>query len=61
MKKQDLSENQGKFSYLAIGSNLGNRTENIERAKFELQNNQIQIIKITKLNVIILIANLFFI
>mgnify|MGYP006137531751 CR=1 FL=1 len=47
MKKQDLSENQVKFSYLAIGSNLGNRTENIERAKFELQNNQIQIIKIS--------------
>jgi 2-amino-4-hydroxy-6-hydroxymethyldihydropteridine diphosphokinase len=43
--KQDLLENQAKFSYLAIGSNLGNKIENIERAKFELQCNQIKIIK----------------
>ena len=45
MIKQDLLENQAKFSYLAIGSNLGNKIENIERAKFELQCNQIKIIK----------------
>jgi len=45
VKKQDLLENQVKFSYLAIGSNLGNKVENIERAKFELQNNKIKIIK----------------
>ncbi len=45
MIKQDLLENQVKFSYLALGSNLGNKIENIERAKFELQFNKIEIIK----------------
>ena len=45
MIKQDLLENQVKCSYLAIGSNLGNRIENIERTKFELQDNKIKIIK----------------
>jgi 2-amino-4-hydroxy-6-hydroxymethyldihydropteridine diphosphokinase len=43
--KQDLLENQVKVSYLAIGSNLGNRKTNIERTKFELQNKRIKIIK----------------
>jgi 2-amino-4-hydroxy-6-hydroxymethyldihydropteridine diphosphokinase len=43
--KQDLLENQVKSSYLAIGSNLGNKVENLERAKFELQDNKIKIIK----------------
>ena len=45
MIKQDLLENQAKFSYLAIGSNLGNKIANIMMAKFELQNYKIQIIK----------------
>ena len=45
MIKQDLLENQAKPTYLAIGSNLGNKLENIERAKFELQYNKIEIIK----------------
>ena len=45
MIKQDLLENQVKQVYLALGSNLGNRIENIEKAKFELQNNKIKIIK----------------
>ena len=45
MKKPDISENRVKQSYLAIGSNLGNKLENIEKAKFELQNNKIEIIK----------------
>ncbi len=45
MIKQDISENQVKVSYLAIGSNLGNKITNIEKAKFELQNNNIKIIK----------------
>jgi len=43
--KQDLLENQAKFSYLAIGSNLGNKIDNIEKAKFELLYNQIKIVK----------------
>ena len=45
MIKQDLSENQVKLTYLAIGSNLGNKLENIERAKFELQYENIMILK----------------
>ena len=45
MIKQDLLENPVKLSYLAIGSNLGNKIENLERAKFELQYNKIKIIK----------------
>ena len=45
MTKQDLLENQAKFSYLAIGSNLGNKVINIEKAKTELLNNKIEIIK----------------
>ena len=44
MIKQDLLESQVKMIYLAIGSNLGNKLANIERAKFELQNNNIKII-----------------
>ena len=33
MKKQDISENQAKNIFLGIGSNLGNRIINIEKAK----------------------------
>ena len=45
MIKQDLLENQVKLSYLAIGSNLGDKIANITIAKFELQNHKIQIVK----------------
>ena len=45
MIRQDLLENQVNYSYLAIGSNLGNKIANIEIAKFELQKNKIKIIK----------------
>ena len=45
MIKQDLSESQVKLTYLAIGSNLGNKKENIEKAKFALQNYDIEITK----------------
>ena len=38
MIKQDILENQVSSVYLGIGSNLGNKRENIEKAKFELQN-----------------------
>jgi len=34
--KLDTSENRAKLIYLGIGSNLGNRKNNIEKAKFEL-------------------------
>ena len=36
MKKQDISENQAKIVFLGIGSNLGLRKTNIEKAKFLL-------------------------
>ena len=45
MIKQDLLENQAKLSYLAIGSNLGNKVANITKAKFELLNHKIKIVK----------------
>ena len=45
MTGQDILENQAKSIYLAIGSNLGNRFENIEKAKFKLSQNNIRILK----------------
>ena len=45
MKKQDTLENQVKVSYLALGSNLGNKFQNLEKAKIELERNKIRIIK----------------
>ena len=45
MIKQDLLENQVKLSYLALGSNLGNKFQNLEKAKFELEKHEIKIIK----------------
>ena len=45
MKKQDTSENLAKLAYLAIGSNLGNKINNIEIAKFELEKYKIKILK----------------
>ena len=44
MKKQDISENQANLAYLAIGSNLGNKTNNIEITKFELEKYKIKIL-----------------
>ena len=45
MTGQDILENQAKSIYLAIGSNLGNRFENIEKAKFKLSQNNIRILR----------------
>ena len=45
MKKQDISENLVNQVYLAIGSNLGNKINNIEKAKFELGKYKIMILK----------------
>ena len=48
MKKQGISENpanQAYQAYLAIGSNLGNKINNIELAKFELEKYKIKILK----------------
>jgi len=46
--KQDISENQVNNIYLGIGSNLGNRKFNIEKAKFFLNQNKIDCIKISE-------------
>ena len=45
MIRQDTLENQADGVYLGIGSNLGNRKEKIEQAKYELFLRNIRIIK----------------
>ena len=45
MIKQDILENQVRSIYLGIGSNLGNRKANIEKAKFNLIENNIKILQ----------------
>ena len=45
MKKQDILENLVKPVYLAIGSNIGNKSKNIETVKLELEKNNIKILK----------------
>ena len=45
MTRQDISENQVRSVYLGIGSNLGNKKTNIEKAKFKLFQSQIKILK----------------
>ena len=45
MIKQDILENQVRSIYLGIGSNLGNKKKNIEKAKFELTRQNIRILK----------------
>ena len=45
MIKQDTSENQVNIIYLSLGSNLGNRKNNIEKAKFSLIENNIKILQ----------------
>ena len=45
MIKQGTLEKQVKIVYLGIGSNLGNKFENIEKAKISLTKNQLTIIK----------------
>ena len=43
--KQDTLENQAKIAYLGIGSNLGNRINNINIAKMKLESQNIKIIQ----------------
>ncbi len=45
MIKQDILEKRVKNIYLGIGSNLGNRYLNIEKAKIYLSKNNIEILK----------------
>ena len=47
MKKQDISENQAKNVFLGIGSNLGNRIINIEKAKSLLLQNNVNLISVS--------------
>ena len=47
MKKQDILENQAKNIFLGIGSNLGNRIINIEKAKSLLMENGINFISVS--------------
>ena len=47
VKNQDISENPVKIVYLGIGSNLGVRMENIEKAKFQLRENNIKLISVS--------------
>ncbi len=47
MIKQDISENQVKIIFLGIGSNLGNRITNIEKAKSYLLENGVKIISVS--------------
>jgi len=45
VKKQDTLENQASQAYLAIGSNLGNKINNIDVTKYELEKYEIKILK----------------
>ncbi len=45
MIKQDISENLVNTVYLGIGSNLGSKKRNIEKAKYFLEKNSIKIVK----------------
>ena len=45
MTKRDILENQARLIYLGIGSNLGNKKSNIEKAKFKLFQSNIKILK----------------
>ena len=47
MKKQDILENQAKNIFLGIGSNLGNRIINIEKAKSLLLESDINFISVS--------------
>ena len=47
MIKQDISENQAKLIYVGIGSNLGNKIQNIEKAKFLIKLNGINVIQVS--------------
>ena len=45
MIKQDILENQVNSIYLGIGSNLGRKKNNIEKAKFELAKRNIRVLQ----------------
>ena len=45
MIRQDILEKQAKIIYLSLGSNLGNKINNIEKTKLKLSEKGIKIIK----------------
>ena len=47
MKKQDILENQAKIVFLGIGSNLGLRKRNIEKAKFLLAEHNLDLMSVS--------------
>ena len=47
VKKQGILEGQVKLVYLSLGSNLGNRIKNLEKAKFLLFSNNVKILKVS--------------
>ena len=47
VKKQDISENLAKNVFLGIGSNIGNRKKNIEKAKYYLSRHNLYFISIS--------------
>ena len=47
MKRQDILENQAKIVFLGIGSNLGLRKINIEKAKFLLTENNLDFLSVS--------------
>ncbi len=49
MIRQDILENQAKVVYLGIGSNLGNKRRNLEKAKFLLKIKFVKIVKISSI------------
>ena len=49
MINQDILENQVKYSYISIGTNLGNKKKNIEKAKFLINQKYIKIIKVSSI------------
>ena len=47
MKRQDILENQAKIVFLGIGSNLGLRKTNIEKAKFLLEEHDLDFLSVS--------------
>ena len=47
VKSQDILENQAKIVFLGIGSNLGLRKTNIEKAKFLLAEHNLDVLSVS--------------
>ena len=47
MKRQNILENQAKIVFLGIGSNLGIRKRNIEKAKFLLAEHNLDVVSVS--------------